>query len=86
MPKLEDAPTPGPLRESPPSTGRWSGFGLMGLERVTAREAQHALLATAEAPLLGTPTGFGEWLPVLPNEPCPETVAVIRAADELTFP
>lgn len=84
MPKLEDVPAPSPLAQEAPRTGRWGGFGPMGLERVSPAET-HMPVFGIETDYLATPLGWGEWAPVLPGEPIPRDVAVLKEATHLSF-
>lgn len=84
MPKLEDVPGPAPLAPEVARPERWGGFGPMRLEAVSPAESHYPIFGI-ETDYLATPTGFGEWIPILPGEPIPRDVVVLKHATHLTF-
>lgn len=85
MPPLE------PIEVSPPlvpggnlaRNGGVAGLPLR-LERVSARELQHRPQRFGlDTPYTATPTGWGEWIPIFPGEPCSGFIVVLAPPSAL---
>lgn len=83
MPPLEP-PRRLPTRIPGDRAGRPSKFGLKcSLERLSPREAGHPpAVFGLETPYTATPTGWGEWIPVMPGEAVDGFVVVLADAGD----
>lgn len=84
MPPLEpDLIVPPMVPGTPGVNGGVAGFPLR-LERLSPREEAHEPRRFGiETPYTATPTGWGEWIPVLPGEQIEGPVVVLAPATGL---